>query len=184
MSDQVQVETQADSIDQSQADNINSESQAESQVEAISLDEAKKLRSEAQNLRKRLKDAEATAQAAEAKQREADEAKALEEGNYKQLLEQREAELAEARGELTKRELKDKRQALARKHKVHEDDMELVDLITATDDDEVEAWIKRIAKRSAVTDGLDTDSGKRSAQGNGKQKQESLLANYEFGKRR
>lgn len=143
-----------------------------------------KISQERREARERARKAEAELEELREIQRKADEQKALEEGNYKQLLEQREAELAEARGELTKRELKDKRQALARKHKVHEDDMELVDLITATDDDEVEAWIKRIAKRSAVTDGLDTDSGKRSAQGNGKQKQESLLANYEFGKRR
>lgn len=59
MSEQVAEATQADAPDQSQVDTPNqqTESQAD-EVQAISLDEAKKLRSEAQGLRKRLKEAE------------------------------------------------------------------------------------------------------------------------------
>lgn len=58
--------TQADAESQSQADtSTDRDSQAESHTETISLDEAKKLRSEAAGLRKRLKDAESKVRAAE-----------------------------------------------------------------------------------------------------------------------
>lgn len=61
MTDSQAEATQADADSRSQAD-TSSDSQAES--ETISLDEARKLRSEASGLRKRLKDAETKAQAA------------------------------------------------------------------------------------------------------------------------
>jgi hypothetical protein len=174
--------TQADADAQSQADTLDTrESQADSQHDALSLEEAKKLRSEAQNLRKRLKDAEATAQAAEARQRELDEAKAKEEGRYKELLEAREKELAEIQKQITDRDLKDKRTALARKHSLPD---EIADRLVGETDDEIEEDAKRLARLFAKTDGVDTDSGKRSAQANGKQKSESLLASYQFDKKR
>ncbi len=56
--------TQADAESQSQADTNDNAAQADA-TETISLDDAKKLRSEAQSLRKRLKDAESKVQAAE-----------------------------------------------------------------------------------------------------------------------
>lgn len=67
MSDQQSDAPQADADAQSQADIQNTdttESQADTNP-SISLDEAKKLRSEAAGLRKRLKDAESKVQAAE-----------------------------------------------------------------------------------------------------------------------
>lgn len=117
----------------------------------------------------------------EAKQREADEAKAKERGEWEKIAQQREAELAELKKSLTERDLNDKRTALARKHSLPD---EIANRLVGETDDEIEEDAKRLAKLFARTDGLDTDSGKRSAQGNGKQKAESLLANYEFGKRR
>lgn len=117
----------------------------------------------------------------EAKQREADEAKAKERGEWEKIAQQREAELAELKKALTERDLNDRRTALARKHSLPD---EIANRLVGETDDEIEEDAKRLAKLFARTDGLDTDSGKRSAQGNGKQKQESLLANYEFGKRR
>ena len=114
-------------------------------------------------------------------QREAQEATAKEEGRFKELLEQREAELGELKKSLEERDLNDKRTAAARKHNLPD---EISARLVGTSDEEIEEDAKRLAKLFARTDGLDTDSGKRSAQGNGKQKAESLLANYEFGKRR
>lgn len=60
MSEEATTATQADADSQSQADTPNqqAESQAD-EVQTVSLDELKKVRSEAANLRKRLKEAEA-----------------------------------------------------------------------------------------------------------------------------
>lgn len=60
MSEEATTATQADADSQSQADTPNqqAESQAD-EVQTVSLDEVKKVRSEAANLRKRLKEAEA-----------------------------------------------------------------------------------------------------------------------------
>lgn len=68
MSEQQSEATQAEAGAQSQADTQSTDdsaTQAEASQESISLDEAKKLRSEASSLRKRLKDAESKVQAAE-----------------------------------------------------------------------------------------------------------------------
>jgi membrane protein involved in colicin uptake len=64
MTDHESQASQADEAAQSQADEA-AQSQADHQSETISLDEAKKLRTEAASLRKRLRDAESKVQAAE-----------------------------------------------------------------------------------------------------------------------
>lgn len=174
--------TQADAESQSQADTSNDrESQAESHAETISLDDARKLRSEAANLRKRLKDAESIAQAAETKQREAAEAKAKEEGDYKHLLEEREKELAELRDTLTSRDRDDLRATIARKHNLPE---AAVKYLSGDDEDSIEASAKELAKLTARSEDVDTDSGKRTSNTKTTKQPDSLLASYQFGKRR
>lgn len=93
MTDTESQASQADDAAQSQADTTTQQSQAD-QPESISLDEAKKLRSEAASLRKRLKDAESKAQAAEDAQKPELERIIAERDRYKS---DAEAALARAR---------------------------------------------------------------------------------------
>lgn len=117
----------------------------------------------------------------ESRQREATEAKAREEGKFKDLLDAREKELADLRADLARRELTEKRRAVARKYELPDD---LADRLVGDTDEDMDADAKRLAKLFAREDGPDTDSGKRSATGTGSKKSTSLLATYEFGKRR
>ncbi len=170
--------TQADATAQSQADDDNA-TQADAQ-ETISLDEAKKLRSEAASLRKRLKDAETKAQAAEAKDRQAQEAKAKQKGEWEKVAQQRADDLAEAQRKLAERDLKDMKVAVAEKAGIPKD---LVDLLTGTTVDELEAVAKTLAKHIAPRDAADTDAGKRSSSTKGATKPDNYLESYTFGTR-
>lgn len=98
----------------------------------------------------------------EAKQREADEAKAKEEGNYKQLLEQREAELAELKDKLTQRELADRKAAIAKQHGIPE---EAINRLHGATDEELEEDAKALAKILRVREAPDTDAGERTPPG-------------------
>jgi hypothetical protein len=173
--------TQVDADAQSQADTVlASESQAESQPETISLEEAKKLRSEAASLRKRLRDAESKAQAAEEKDRAAAQAKAQEEGDFKKLYEDAQAKYADLEAQLKTRDLRDRKAAAARKHNLPDD---LADRLSGQTDEELEADAKALAKHIAPRESVDNDAGKRSAAGKGAAKTESYLESYQFGKR-
>lgn len=91
----------------------------------------------------------------EKKQREAAEAKAKEEGDYKQLLEDREKELADLKAESSERDLREKRQTIARKHEIPDD---LVGMIQGDDDEAMTASAKVLAKH--VNPGaVDTEAG-------------------------
>lgn len=117
----------------------------------------------------------------EKRQREADETKAKEEGDYKRLLEEREKELAELRDTLTSRDRDDLRTSIARKHNLPED---AVKYLSGDDEDSIEASAKELAKLTARSEDVDTDSGKRTSTTKTTKKPESLLASYKFGQRR
>ncbi len=117
----------------------------------------------------------------EKRQREADETKAKEEGDYKRLLEEREKELAELRDTLTSRNRHDLRASIARKHNLPED---AVKYLSGDDEDSIEASAKELAKLTARSEDVDTDSGKRTSTTKTTKKPESLLASYKFGQRR
>ncbi|MDQ3540260.1 MAG: hypothetical protein M3440_06185 [Chloroflexota bacterium] len=170
--------TQADAAPQSQADD-DTATQADAQ-ETISLDEAKKLRSEAASLRKRLKDAETKAQAAEVKDRQAQEAKAKEQGEWEKVAQQRADDLAEAQRKLAERDLKDMKVAAAKKAGLPDD---LVDRLAGTTAEELETDAKALAKHIAPRDAAETDAGKRSSSAKGATKPDNYLESYTFGTR-
>ena len=136
--------------------------------------EIRKLRRQNAEFRKR-------ADEIEARQRAADEAKARDEGKFKELLEAREKELADLRADIARRDLTEKRRAVARTYGLPDD---LADRLVGDTDEEMEADAKRLAKLFAREDGPDTDSGKRSAPGKQTAKNQSLLASYDFARRR
>lgn len=98
----------------------------------------------------------------EAKQREANEAKAKEEGNYKQLLEQREAELAELKGKLEERDLKDRKAAIAKANGIPED---AISRLQGATDEELEEDAKALAKLLKSREAPETDAGERTPPG-------------------
>lgn len=99
MSEQVATESLADSVDQSQVDTPNQqpESQAD-EVQAVSLEELKKVRSEAANLRKRLKDAEAKVSQFETANQSDEERRSAEYASLQERAERAEQALRVANG--------------------------------------------------------------------------------------
>jgi hypothetical protein len=175
-------EQQQDAQDQREADQHDQSSDEQEQSGAESKDSTlAKISQERREARERARKAEARVQELEAKQREADEAKAKEEGKYKELLEAREKELAEARQKVAERDLRDLRTDIAKEHGLKAEAMEFV---TGDDKDAISDSVKKLVKLFASEDGPDTDSGKRSSASKSTSKNESLLASYEFGKRR
>lgn len=174
-------EQQHDELDQREADQQEPRDDGRADRESASKDDTlARISQERREARERARKAEAERDALLAKQREADEAKAKEEGRFRELLEERERELADIRKQLEERDLNDKRTAIARKHNLPD---EIAARLVGTTDEDIENDAKRLAKLFAREDGPDTDGGKRSAS-SGAKKQESLLANYEFGRRR
>lgn len=153
--------TQADADAQSQADTHDDATQADAQ-ETISLDEAKKLRSEASSLRKRLKDAEAKAQAAEENDRKAKDAKAKEQGEWETIAKQREDELAQLKADIAERDLNDLKRTVAKEEGLPGD---LALRLAGDDEDALRTDAKALAKHLKAQDAPDTDAGERTPRG-------------------
>lgn len=168
--------TQADADAQSQADTtIADATRADASKETISLEEAKKLRSEAANLRKRLKDAEDAAQAA------ADtEAKAK--GEWEDIAKKREAELAEATRQLAERDMNDLKRTIAADEGLPVD---LALRLQGDDEDALRTDAKALAKHLKVKDPGDTDAGDRTKPGQKKPDKNAFAdpARWGLGKR-
>lgn len=127
------------------------------------------------DLEKRLK-------AIEDERKQAEDAKAKEQGEWEKIAAKREQELNDLRTELAERDRQALRATIARKHRLPDDALEFV---TGDDEDAIEASVKKLAKIAARDDDVDTDGGKRPP-ANPKQpkKGTSLLQNYQFGTRR
>lgn len=148
--------TQADADAQSQADTTQDDAtQADASKDTISLDEARKLRSEANNLRKRLKDAEDAAQAAA-------HAEAKKKGEWETVAKKLESELAEANQKLAERDLKDRRIAAAKAAKLPDD---MADRLRGETDEELEADAKDLAKHLRTQEAPENDAGERTPRG-------------------
>lgn len=131
---------------------------------------AEKARSD---LEKRLK-------AIEDERKQAEDAKAKEQGEWEKIAATREAELKALQDQLAERDRQTLRATIARKHRLPDDALEFV---TGDDEDAIEASVKKLAKIAARTEDVDTDSGKRSSTTKQTTKPGSLLASYTFGKR-
>ena len=116
----------------------------------------------------------------EARQREAEEAAAKEQGKWEEIAAKREQELNDLRTQLASRDLADLRRTVARKHNLPDDAIEFV---TGEDEAAIEASVKKLVRLAARNEDVDTDSGKRTTTGARKQP-DSLLATYKFGQRR
>lgn len=158
-----QVDASAD--DQSQVDTTSGESQEDSSRDSDTLtrEQAKKLRSEAANLRQRLKDAEARAQAAEKAQRDRDEAEKREQGKWEEIAKAREDELAQLKRDIAERDLRDRKTAIAKAHDLPD---EFVERLKGETDEELEADAKAIAKLLKIREVPDNDAGQRTPPGN------------------
>ena len=155
------TQADADADDQSQADTTSKATQADAE-ETISLDEAKKLRSEAAGLRKRLKDAETKAQAAEAAKQQREEAEAKEQGKWEEIAKKREGELADLNRKLAERDQADAKAAIAKKHGIPDD---LVSLLQGETDDDIDASARTLAKHLKVRESTDIDAGVKTQNG-------------------
>lgn len=153
--------TQADAATQSQADTTHDATQADAE-ETISLDEARKMRAEAQSLRKRLKDAETKAQAAEENDRKARDAKAKEQGEWEKIAKDREAELEAIKADLAARDLNDRKTAIAKAAGLPDD---LATRLQGETDEELEADAKGMAKLLRVQEAPENDAGERTPKG-------------------
>lgn len=100
--------------------------------------------------------------ALEAKQREVEEAKAKEQGDFKTLLEQREAELADMKAKLEARDLKDRKAAIAKANGIPED---AISRLQGATDEELEEDAKALAKLLKAREAPDTDAGERTPPG-------------------
>lgn len=116
---------------------------------------------------------------ADAKKKADDEA--AEQGKYKELLEKRDAEIADLKAQLTQRDRDALRASIARKHQLPDD---AVKYLTGDDEASIEESAKDLARLTARAEDVDTDSGKPNANRGGGNQTKSVLANYEFGKRR
>lgn len=148
--------TQADADAQSQADtHADDATQAEASKETISLDEARKLRSEAASLRKRLKDAEDAAQAAA-------DADAKAKGEWEKIAQKRQEELDALKAQLAERDLRERKAAIAKAAGLPDD---LADRLKGETDEDLETDAKALAKHLKAQDAPDTDAGKRTPTG-------------------
>ena len=125
-------------------------------------------------------DLEKRVAAFEQAQKDAEDAAAKEQGKWEEIAAKREQELADLRKQLADRDLADLRRTIARKHHLTDDALEFV---IGEDEAAIEASVKKLAKLAAHREDVDTDSGKPNAGGGGTRKNESLLANYTFGRR-
>lgn len=148
--------TQADAAAQSQADTHEDDAtQADASKETISLDEARKLRSEAASLRKRLKDAEDAAQAAA-------DADAKAKGEWEKIAQKRQEELDALKAQLADRDLRDRKAAIAKAAKLPDD---MADRLRGETDEELEADAKELAKHLRTQDAPENDTGERTPKG-------------------
>lgn len=156
--------TQADvhADDQSQVDANRDESQADStHTDTLTRAEAKKLRSEAANLRQRLKDAETKAQEAERKQKERDDADAKAKGEWEKVATEREKELETLRAQIAERDLNDLKRTVAAEEGLPAD---LAVRLSGEDEDALRKDAKALAKHLKAKDAA-TDAGERTKPG-------------------
>lgn len=173
------TQADADADAQSQADTITTETQAESE-ETISLEKAKELRSEAANLRKRLKDAETKAQAAEKATKDREDTEAKEQGKWAEIAKKREDELNELTKKLAERDLSDLKRSVAAKNGLPDD---LIDRLHGDTEEELSEDALKLAKLVKTREAPDTDADRRTTPGKPNAKQGDTLTSYEFGKR-
>lgn len=171
--DQRDAENQEHQDESSTSDDLGEKGKAAIKAER---DARKKAETELADMRKRI-------EGFEARQREADEAKQKEDGEYKALLEKRDAELEDLKNSLADRDLNDLKRKVG-KHKDFGLPDDLIDRLQGTTEDEIREDAKKLAAFVALKDGPDTDAGKRGNPGGKPPKSESVLATYQFGKRR
>ena len=98
----------------------------------------------------------------EQQQREAEDAKAKEKGEWEKVATQREEELAEVRAQLAARDLKDRKAAIAKQHGIPE---EAIGRLNGSTDEEIEEDAKALAKILKPREAPDTDAGERTPPG-------------------
>ena len=118
-------------------------------------DARRKAETDLADMRKRI-------DAFETKQREAEEATAKEQGQYKELLEKRDAELAELKAQLESRDLKERKAAIAKANGIPE---EAIGRLQGSTDEELEEDAKALAKILKARDVPDNDAGERTPPG-------------------
>lgn len=158
MSDQDAKPDQNDQRDAAQDDQTHSDQKPTSSKD----DTLAKVSEERRQARERAQKAEARLAELEAAQRDANEAKAKEEGKYKDLLEAREQELATLKAQIADRDLKDRKTAIAKAAGLPDD---LAFRLQGETDDDLEADAKALAKHLKAQEAPDTDAGKRTPPG-------------------
>ena len=155
------TQADADADDQSQADTTTKATQADAD-ETISLDEAKKLRSENASLRKRAKDAEMKAQAAESAKQQREEAEAKEQGKWEELAKKYEGEIDTLKQQIATRDQADVKATIAKKHGIPDD---LIPMLQGETEDDIDASAKTVAKHLKVRESTDIDAGVKTQNG-------------------
>ncbi len=173
------TQADADADAQSQADTTTTETQVDSD-DTISLEKAKELRSEAANLRKRLKDAENKAQAAEKATKDREDAEAQEQGKWQEIAKKRDDELSDIRKQLADRDLSDLKRSVATKHGIPDD---LMDRLHGDTEETLTEDALKLAKLVVTRQAPETDADRRTTTRTSTKKQGDTLTSYEFGKR-
>lgn len=137
-------------------------------------------KAEIRKLRKENAAQRKTIEAAETERQKREASEAEKRGEWEKLATERQTEIDRLKGELAERDRADLRRTIAAKHKLPED---AVKYLTGDDEASIEDSAKDLARLTARSEDVDTDSGKPNAGGAAKQST-SVLANYEFGKRR
>jgi len=154
-------ETQIDLQDQREADeqDATTESDALGDKGIAALKAERDARRAAEKERAEL---QKRIDAIEQQQREAEDAKAKEKGEWEKVAKQREEELAEVRAQLAARDLRDRKAAIAKQHGIPE---EAIGRLSGSTDDELEEDAKALAKILKPREAPETDAGERTPPG-------------------
>lgn len=180
MSDDTQTTDQQDQREAGSTGQQDSTSQDTHRSDDKASETLARVSEERRQARERARQAEARVTELETKQREADAAKAKEDGRYKELLEEREKELVDLKRQLESRDLEARKAAIAEKVGLPKG---MVSRIAGTTDDELEADAKALLAFVKPEDAPDTDTGRRTSTKPAQPKTGNLLETYEFGKR-
>lgn len=134
-------------------------------------DRAKRAERDAAELRAEIAKRDADAEEARRKAAEAD-------GKWEEVAKGHEAEIERLKGDLAKRDYERDFDKAVREAKLPDD---LVEFVRGDTYDEMLASAQKLAERVSRQDAPDNDTGKRSANGQGQRKSDSVLVNYKFG---